>query len=63
MDTFVAMRKWAIENKEMAQRLAELEHYFVQHCKDNKADIQDLREAMNLLIDRTKPSKIGFKTN
>jgi len=63
MDTFVAMRKWAIENKEMAQRLAELEHYFIQHCKDNQSDIRELREAMDLLIDRTKPAKIGFKTD
>lgn len=63
MDTFVKMRQWAIENKEIAQRLSELEHYFIQHCKDNQADIRELREAMDLLIDRTKPSKIGFKTD
>ena len=63
MDTFVKMRQWAIENKEIAQRLSELEHYFIQHCKDNQADIRELREAMDLLIDRTKPSEIGFKTD
>ena len=63
IDTFVKMRQWAIENKEMAQRLAELEHYFIQHCKDNQSDIRELREAMNLLIDRTNPTKIGFKTD
>ena len=61
MDTFVKMREWAIENKELAQRLGELEQYFIQHCKDNQADIKELREAMDLLIDRTKPSKIGFR--
>ena len=63
MRTFVKMREWAIENKEIAQRLTELEHYFIQHCKDNQSDIRELREAMDLLIDRTKPSKIGFKTS
>ena len=63
IDTFVKMRQWAIENKEIAQRLTELEHYFIQHCKDNQSDIGELREAMNLLIDRTKPTKIGFKTD
>ena len=63
MDTFVTMRQWAIENREMAQRLAELEHYFIQHCKDNQSDIRELREAMDLLIDRTKPSRVGFKTD
>ena len=56
----LAKIRWAIENKEMAQRLTELEHYFIQHCKDNQSDIRELREAMDLLIDRTKPSKIGF---
>ena len=63
MRTFVKMREWAIENKEIAQRLTELEQYFIEHCKDNKADIQELREAMDLLLDRTKPAKIGFKTD
>lgn len=63
MNTFVKMRQWAIENKEIAQRLTELEHYFIQHCKDNQSDIRELREAMNLMIDRTKPSKIGFMTD
>ena len=63
MNTFVKMRQWAIENKEIAQRLTELERYFIQHCKDNQSDIRELREAMDLLIDRTKPAKIGFKTD
>ena len=61
MRTFVKMREWAIENKELAKRLTELENYFIQHCKDNQSDIQELKEAMDLLIDRTRPSKIGFK--
>ena len=63
MDTFVKMRQWAIENKDMAQRLAELEHYFIQHCKDNKTDIEELKQAMDLLMDRTKPAKIGFNVD
>ncbi len=67
MDTFVQMRKWAIENKEMGQRLAELEHYFIEHCEDNKKDNEETRkhlakiyEAIGLLMDRTKPTSIGF---
>jgi len=63
IDTFVKMRQWAVENKEIAQRLTELEHYFMQHCKDNKSDIQELKDAMDLLMDRTKPAKIGFKVD
>ena len=63
MNTFVKMRQWAIESKDIARRLEDLEHYFIEHCKDNKADIQELKEAIDMLIDRTKPAKIGFKTD
>ncbi len=62
MRTFVKMRQWAIENKEISQRLSELEHYFMQHCKENNADIAEINKALALLSDRTKPNKIGFKT-
>ena len=60
MRSFVKMRQWAIENKDMAKRLSELEHYFIEHCKDNEQDIRKLYEAIELLMDRTKPTKIGF---
>ena len=63
MNTFVRMRQWAIENKEIAQRLGELEHYFIQHCKDNQADVRQLYEVINLLMDRTKPTEVGFKVD
>ena len=48
----LAKIRWAIENKEIAQRLTELEHYFMEHCKDNKADIRELKEAMEAKIGR-----------
>ena len=60
MNTFVQMRQWAIENKDMAQRLSELEHYFIEHCKIQKQDMQKIYEAIGLLNDRTKPTSIGF---
>lgn len=63
IDTFVAMRKWAIENKDLSQRLSELEHYFIEHCKDQVHDMKNLYEAIGLLMDRTKPAKIGFITD
>lgn len=60
MNTFVQMRQWAIENKDLARRIAELENYFIEHCKDNKSDMKEIYEAIDLLMDRTKPVKIGF---
>lgn len=63
MNTFVNMRRWALENKELAQRLAELERYFITHCEENQADMKQLYDAISLLMDRTKPSEIGFKTD
>ena len=63
MNTFVNMRRWALENKELAQRLAELERYFITHCEENQADMKQLYEAISLLMDRTKPSEIGFKAD
>lgn len=46
----------------MAKRLSELEHYFMEHCKDNEADMQKIYSILGLLMDRTKPAQIGFKT-
>lgn len=63
MRTFVRMRQWAIENKDLAQRLSDLEHYFIQHCKDDKEEFQKIYQALGLLMDRTKPSQIGFKAD
>ena len=62
MRTFVKMREWALDSKEFGNRLMELENYFIQNCKDNDKDISKIYEAINLLMDRTKPSQIGFDT-
>lgn len=60
MNTFVQMRQWAIENKDLARRVAELENYFIEHSKDYKEDMRRIYQAIDLLMDRTKPAKIGF---
>ena len=62
IDTFVKMRQWAIENKDLARRVSELEHYFIEHAKDYKEDMMEIHQAIDLLMDRTKPAKIGFNT-
>ena len=60
--TFVKIKQFAIENKELSQRLSELEHCFIEYCQDNKTDMWEIYNILNLLIERTRPPKIGFKT-
>ena len=60
INTFVNMRHFALENKELTKRFNELEQYFINYCKDNEKDKQQIYEAIDLLLDRTKPAKIGF---
>ena len=60
MRTFVQIKKFAMEHKVLNRRITDLEQLFIQHCKDNQLDNQELMEAINLLMDRTRPNKIGF---
>lgn len=57
---FIQLRQMVLENKDLAKRVAELEHYFIEHSKDYKKDMQEIHQAIDLLMDRTKPNKIGF---
>ena len=63
MRAFVQMRKLSIEHKDLQEQINELKQYFLQYANDNNKEIDKINEAINLLIDRTKPSKIGFKIN
>ena len=58
--TFVQIKQFALENKELTKRFQDLEQYFINYCKDNEKDKQQIYEAIDLLMDRTKPSKVGF---
>ena len=60
MNTFVQMRQWAISNKELTKRVADIENYLMNYAKDNNKEIEKIYEAIDLLMDRTKPRKIGF---
>ena len=60
VDTFVNMRHFILENKELTKRFNELEQYFINYCQDNEKDKQQIYQAIDLLMDRTKPVKIGF---
>lgn len=60
MRTFVKMRQFALENKDLSERLTTVEKYLMQYTKDNNAEIDKINQAINYLLDVTKPSKIGF---
>jgi hypothetical protein len=61
MRTFVKMRQFALEHKDLALRIEELEHYLIHYAKETNAEIDNINKAIDLLMDRTKPAKIGFK--
>ena len=63
IDTFVQMREWALDNKELTKRVADIENYLINYAKDNNKEIEKIYEAIDLLMDRTKPRKIGFEIN
>ena len=60
MRAFVQIRKLSVEHKDLQEQIKELKQYFLQYAKDNNAEIDRINEAINLLMDRTKPRKIGF---
>ena len=63
IDTFVQMRQWALDNKELTKRVADIENYLINYAKDNNKEIEKIYEAIDLLMDRTKPRRIGFGVN
>lgn len=60
IDTFVQMRQWVLDNKELTKRVTDIENYLMNYAKDNNKEIEKIYEAIDLLMDRTKPRKIGF---
>ncbi len=59
---FVRLRQFSLEHKDLSEQIHELRTYFVQYAKGNDEEINKINEAINLLMDKTKPSQIGFKT-
>ena len=57
---FIALRQFALENKDLTKQVQELQRCFINYCKENEMDKQEIQKAIDLLMDRTKPSKIGF---
>ena len=62
IDTFVRLRQFVTEHKDLQQQISELRHYFIQYAKDNNDEIDKINQVIDLLMDRTRPAQIGFKT-
>ena len=60
MRAFVQIRKLSIEHKDLQEQITELKKYFIQYAKGNNNEINKINEAINLLMERTRPNKIGF---
>lgn len=63
MRVFVQIKQFALTNKDLTQRLNEMEHRFIKYARDMNIDIEDIYRQLNYLTDITKPSEIGFKTD
>ena len=61
IDTFVRLRQLAIEHKDLQEQILELRNYFIRYAEDNNNEIDKINKAIDLLMDRTKPVKIGFR--
>lgn len=62
MRVFVQIKQFALTNKDLTERLNEMEHRFIQYARDMNINIEDIYKQLNYLTEVTKPSKIGFKT-
>lgn len=60
---FIALRQFTIGYKDLQQQITELRDYFIQYANDNNNEIDKINEAINMLMDRTKPGEIGFKVD
>jgi len=52
----------SLTHKDLAQRLDELEHNFINYSKETSADIDKIFQQLRYLTDKSKPGRIGFKT-
>ena len=50
IDTFVQMRQWALDNKELSKRVADIENYLMNYAKDNNKEIEKPKLPTFLII-------------
>ncbi|MDD3436032.1 MAG: ORF6N domain-containing protein [Candidatus Gastranaerophilales bacterium] len=60
IEVFDKLKQFALTQNQLTERISSLEEAFMNYAKDNNEDIEELRKAVNLLLDIHKPAKIGF---
>jgi phage regulator Rha-like protein len=60
---FVKLREMALINKDISQRIDELESQFINFAKETRTDIDDILKQLKQLKDVPKTQAIGFSTN
>lgn len=62
IEVFDKLKQFALNQNQLSERIYSLEQAFMNYAKDNNEEVEDLRKAINHLLDITKPLKIGFKS-
>lgn len=62
IEVFDKLKQFALTQNQLTERISSLEQAFMNYAKENSEDIEDLRKAINYLLDITKPAKVGFKS-
>jgi hypothetical protein len=62
IEVFDKLKQFALKHNELAERISSLEQAFMTYSKENTEDVEDLRKALNLLLDIHQPTEIGFKS-
>jgi len=60
MMTFVQIRQFALESKELTRRLDEIEHRFIEYARDMNVNLEDIYKQLDYLTEINRPRKIGF---
>ena len=63
MLTFVQIRQFALESKELTRRLDDMERRFIEYARDMNINIEDIYRQLDFLTDLNRPRKIGFNIN
>lgn len=57
IEVFDKLKQFALNQNQLADRISSLEQAFMNYAKDNNEENEDLRKAVNYLLDITKPAK------